>query len=92
VAPQLAPGFTAQGLVNVLWALTALNGSVPPQLLAVTEDVCLRKDLDRFGSVNLAVLIAAHVRTGSMRIDLSVAVNRAVIRTLPSFSAENLCR
>lgn len=92
MAQQLAPGFTPQGLVNVLWALTTLSGSIPPQLLAVTEEVCLHKDLDKFGSVNLTMLVVSFARAGNMRVELGVAINDAVLRTLWSFSGENLCK
>jgi hypothetical protein len=92
VAPQLAPGMTPQGLGNVVWAMSMLIGYVPPTVLDATQDACLNKDLARFGSVNLVLVVGALARQGSMRVELGVAINRAVERTLPSFSGENLCK
>ena len=92
VAEQLVPGLTGQGLSNVLWAVASLTGSVPPHLLSATEAACLRRDLTKFGSVNLTLLVCAHAKAGSMRVELAVAMNNAVTRMLPSFSPENLCK
>lgn len=91
-APQLAPGMTPQGLGNVLWALSTLIGYVPPTVLEATQDACLDKDVGRFGSVNIVLLVAALARQGSMRVELGVAINRAVEGTLPTFSGDNLCK
>lgn len=92
VAPQLTPGLTPQGLCNVLWAMTMLAGHVPSAVLDPIQEACLRMDLDRFGSVSIATLIGAFTRHGSMPMELAVALNRAVVRTLPKFAGDNLCK
>lgn len=92
IAPQLVPGLTPQGIGNVLWALTTLTGHIPPQVLAPIQEACLRSDLDSFGSVNMTMLVGALARQGSMRVELGVAVNRAVERSLHTFAGDNLCK
>lgn len=92
VALQLTPGLTPQGISNILWAFTKLSGAVPAQVLRATQEACLESKLESWGSANLTIVINAHARTSGMRAELAVAMSRAVLQTLPTFSAENLCK
>lgn len=49
-------------------------------------------DMDRFGSVNITILVGALARQGSIRMELAVAINRAVERNLQTFSPDNVCK
>jgi hypothetical protein len=76
----------------VLWAVTSLNGHVPTELMAAASRECLTRDLASFGSVNLNMLVWACARCRHMSPELAVAVNRAVLQLLPTFSVHNLSR
>jgi hypothetical protein len=88
------PGLTPQGTCNVLWALAgaATHGRVPHDVLEAVHVQCMRGSLESFDSVNLTVLVHAFARGGQMRIELGVLVNKAVLRLLPTFSSDNLCK
>lgn len=92
VAAQLAPGFTPQGIGNVLWALGTLCGDVNPIVMEAFQDACLAKGLSHFGSVDLALLVGALRSYGGMRFELALEINRAVVRSLPKFSGNNLSK
>lgn len=94
VAGQLAGGLNPQGLATVLWALTTLlpGGTVPPATSDALQDACLRVGVDRFRSVDMTVLVGGLTRQGSIRGELAVAINRAIERSLLTYSAENLCK
>jgi hypothetical protein len=92
VAAQLAPGFTPQGIGNVLWALGILCGIVNPIMMKAFQDACLAKGLGQYSSVDLALLVGALRTYGSMRFELALEVNRAVVRSLPKFSGDNLSK
>jgi hypothetical protein len=72
--------------------MTMLVGHVPSAVLNPILEACLQRNLDRFGSVNIATLIGALTRHGSMPMELAVALNQAIVRTLPTFAGDNLCK
>jgi hypothetical protein len=94
VAGQLVGGLNPQGVATVLWALTSLmpGGSVPQGTLNALQDACVRVGVDRFRSVDMTVLVGALTRQSHIRAELAVLINRAIKRSLLTFSAENLCK
>lgn len=93
VAAQLAPGFTPQGIGNVLWALGTLGGGAfNPIMVEAIQDACLAKGMRQFSSVDLTLVVGALRAYGSMRFELAVDINRAVAQTLPKFTGHNLSK
>jgi hypothetical protein len=93
VAAQLAPGFAPQGIGNVLWALGTLSGGdISPIVIEAVQDACLAKGMQRFSTVDLTMVVGAFRAYGSMRFELALEINRAVVRSLPKFTSHNLCK
>jgi hypothetical protein len=93
-AKQLMPGFTPQGIVNVLWAFDSTLKRVPLDLLTAASDECLARGskLAGFGPLNLAMLAWVHAKCRTINPMLAAALSRAALQNLHAFSAADLCK
>jgi hypothetical protein len=93
-AQQLLPGFSPQGLINVLWAYAVTLFSVPQDLLDAAAAECMRRqNLAAFGPLNLSMLVWVHAKSNAvLHPSLASAISRAVLATLSDFTPADLCR